>query len=576
MSGPTPEDRSRIAEIVARFEASRREGSCPRPEEFLTELAEGPARDELLRALRELDQETRDAPSAGPPAGGSRTHPSEVKPSGSDTIPSPDPPPQLPELPDYEVLDLIGQGAMGQVCKARHRKLRRLAALKVILPGRSIERFRREASLIAGIKSPHVVGIHDFRSLDDGRLVLIMEYIDGCDLRDAMKAGGGTIPEERAARWMSEVCEGMIAASAQGIIHRDLKPANILIDRDGRALVADFGLARSEGALSEMTLSDSVMGTPHYMAPEQAEDPRGVDTRADIYSFGATFYHALTGSPPFDGNSIFSILLKHKTEPLISPGSRNPSLSDRLCAILERCLAKSPADRFPTFGELRRQLESRPGPFTPWDMTEDPALVAYLERYQSRRDVYLRRPRSLSEEGDTYGFPRGRVIRILTGNIVDQEVDVIVSSDDDYLSMGGGVSAAIARAAGESMVSQARGLAPVRPGRAVVTLGGSLPAKFVFHGVTLGYATHRLVIPSRNLIAEIMASCFYHADSLYVQRIAFPLLGTGAGGFSPEVCLDTMFQFLARMFLHGLSCVQEARVVLFAPRPRTERIEVSI
>jgi O-acetyl-ADP-ribose deacetylase (regulator of RNase III) len=364
---------------------------------------------------------------------------------------------------------------------------------------------------------------------------------------------------------MSDICDGMIAASEQGIIHRDLKPANILVNQKSRALVADFGLARSEAALSETTVSDSVMGTPHYMAPEQAEDPRGVDPRADIYSFGATFYHALTGTPPFEGGSVFSILLKHKTEPLISPGSRNPAISDRLCSIIERCLAKSPADRFPTFAELRRQLDAHPGPFTPWDMTEDHELVAYLERYRSRREIYLGQPASLQPDGDVFRFPRGRSIRILAGNIIHEDVDAIVSSDDDCLSMGGGVSAAIARAAGETLVAEARQLAPVRPGRAVVTLGGSLRAKFVFHGVTLGYATHRLVVPSRNLIAEIMASCFYHADSLYVRRIAFPLLGTGAGGFSPEVCLDTMFQCLARMFLHGLTCVEEARIVLFAP-----------
>src|SRR5262249_56303889 len=138
-----------------------------------------------------------------------------------------------------------------------------------------------------------------------------------------------------------------------GIIHRDVKPANILIDRRGRALVADFGLAREDAVLSDLSRSDHVMGTPLYMAPEQAEDPRGVDERADIYSFGATFYHALTGVPPFEGNSVFSILCKHKSEPLISPRSRNTRISERVCSIIERCMAKSPSDRFPTFAEVR-------------------------------------------------------------------------------------------------------------------------------------------------------------------------------------------------------------------------------
>src|SRR5262249_54937308 len=140
----------------------------------------------------------------------------------------------------------------------------------------------REAKLIARINSPHVVAVHDFRALPNGELALMMEYVDGCDLREAMDSNDGIIPEEQASIWMADVCDGMTAAADQGIIHRDLKPGNILIDRKGRAIVADFGLARSEGALSNMTLADCVMGTPHYMAPEQAEDPRGVDTRADI------------------------------------------------------------------------------------------------------------------------------------------------------------------------------------------------------------------------------------------------------------------------------------------------------
>ncbi|MGZ3319337.1 MAG: macro domain-containing protein, partial [Isosphaeraceae bacterium] len=105
----------------------------------------------------------------------------------------------------------------------------------------------------------------------------------------------------------------------------------------------------------------------------------------------------------------------------------------------------------------------------------------------------------------------------------------------------------------------------VRPGRAVVTSAGALKARFIFHGVTVGISASRVVYPSRDLISEIMTSCFYHADSLQVRSMAFPLLGTGAMGFSRAICLDAMFQFLARMFLHGLTCVEEARIVLFHP-----------
>src|SRR5262249_41054825 len=148
------------------------------------------------------------------------------------------------------------------------------------------------------------------------------------------------LPESEVVSWMQQVAEGMTAASERQIIHRDLKPSNILIDTRNRARVTDFGLGRSLADAGQITHTDAVLGTPYYMAPEQAEDPQSVDNRADIYSFGATFYHALTGTPPFEGKTTFSILYKHKTEPLLSPSARNRELSDRVCEVLERCLAK--------------------------------------------------------------------------------------------------------------------------------------------------------------------------------------------------------------------------------------------
>jgi eukaryotic-like serine/threonine-protein kinase len=464
----------------------------------------------------------------------------------------------------YDLLEEIGRGAMGVVFRARHKNLDRPVAIKVTLPGAPTDRFLREARLLAQISSPHVVAVHDCDVLADGHPVLVMEWIEGSNLLDVMDRKGGPLAEAEALPWMRDTAQGMLTAAEQGIIHRDLKPSNILIDRQGRARVADFGLARGPERAGELMLTfGRIMGTPYYMAPEQAEDPRGVDTRADVYSFGATFYHALTGEVPFDGETAFSILFKHKTEPLIPPKARNPKLSQRMNEIVERCLAKAPGDRFQSFGEIARQLE--PGPSSPWDVSEDRELERYLAWYQTRRDVYLHRRGELTEP-DSYEFPRGRTLRILRGDIVTQQVDAVVSSDDEDLMMGAGVSQAIKNAAGHGYAEEAKRFVPVRLGRALVTSAGALPARFVFHGITLGFSRHARVCPSRDLISEIMASCFYQADSLHVQTIAFPLLGTGVGGFSEAVCLDMMFRFLARMLLHGLTSVHEARIVLFQPR----------
>jgi O-acetyl-ADP-ribose deacetylase (regulator of RNase III) len=164
-----------------------------------------------------------------------------------------------------------------------------------------------------------------------------------------------------------------------------------------------------------------------------------------------------------------------------------------------------------------------------------------------------------------YLFPGGRSLVLLRGSITDQGVDAIVNSANNHLTMRVGVSAAIRADAGPELEEQAARYAPVRPGRVVVTSGGRLRARFVFHGVTVGRFQGQVFFPSRDLISEILASCFYHADTLDVRSLAFPLLGTGACGFSKEVCLDTMFRFLARMLLRGLTCVQEVRVVLFEP-----------
>jgi eukaryotic-like serine/threonine-protein kinase len=469
-------------------------------------------------------------------------------------------------LPRYEIFEEVGRGGMGVVYRGRHCELDIPVAVKVCLDSTGTERFHREAKLLAKIHSPYVVRVRDFERLDANRTLFVMDWVAGGDLAKILKAAQGPIPEARVVHWMRQVCEGMRVASEQRIVHRDLKPANILIDEQDKARISDFGLARSVFGI-QLTQAKVFMGTPHYMAPEQAEDPRTVDTRTDIYSFGATFYHVLTGRPPFEGETLFTILFKHKTEPLISPQARNPSLSTRTTECIERCLAKSPYERFPTFEAVLATIAPLPSGISPWDAEEDLNLLPYMERYRPRREIYLsHRHRILLKKPDVYEFPAERRIVIQYGNIVKQSVDAVVSSDDDMLTMGGGVSESLARAAGPGLAHEAQRFVPVRPGRAVVTSAGALPARFVFHAVTMGgkWNNAAWVRPSRDLITELMHSCFYQADTLQIKTLAFPLLGTGAGLLPTDVCLDTMFRFLAHKFLKGVTNVCEARIVLFS------------
>jgi serine/threonine protein kinase len=464
----------------------------------------------------------------------------------------------------YELLGEIGRGGMGVVYRARHRQLDRLMAVKLIRPGLDADRFLREARLLAKVRSPHVVAIHDCDVLLDGSPMLVMELIDGTDLRKLIQAAGSPLNEDAVLGWMRQTALGLLAAADMGITHRDVKPSNLLVDSHDQVRVLDFGLARAHGEDLGLTMTGSQLGTPHYMAPEQAEDPRSVDTRADIYSFGATFYHALTGSPPFTGETPFSILFKHKTKPLMAPRARNPVLSKVTAELLERCLAKSPGERFESFSELLRFLQPVPVGGSPWQPAANEGLSEHIERFRAARSCYLSRQLSPNEEHE-YKFAGGKTLRILVGDIVQQSTDAIISSDNSYLTMDGGCARAIASAAGESVPAWASRMTPVLPGRVVVTPSGSLPTRFLFHAVTNGYIG-RVYHASRDVLIELVAAIFYQADTLSVRSLAMPLMGSGGAGLSDEVALDTIFNAVARHLQRGLTGVNEVRLVLFSER----------
>lgn len=469
----------------------------------------------------------------------------------------------------YEIVNVVGCGAMGCVFRALHKELGMPVAIKVMQPGESSERFRREANILAQIRSPHVVSVHDYEVLPDETPVLVMDWIEGSDMSQRIKATDGPLNEELCLQWMKETCDGMLATSAQGIIHRDLKPSNILIDNNETARVADFGLASTSQELAQ----SGVAGTPYYMSPEQAEDPQNVDTRSDIYGFGATFYHALTGRPPFQAPTPSAVLVKHKMEPLRSASSHNRSLLPSINDILERCLAKSPSDRFQSFGEIRKFLDSL-SHISLWDGVQDEQICEMLKNYNDRKTDYLQPTKRASDICHEYVFPNGRKLRIVTGSIVDQQADAIVNSIGSRLDMSKGVSRAVREGAGEQVEQELLRYKIVKPGRVVATSAGNLSARFIFHGSTLGYSPDGLVVPSRDVIAELVSNIFHLAETLYVASLAMPLLGTGAGGLSRDTCLDVLFRSIAQRLYRGMTLVKEVTIVVYqhGEEPRESKL----
>ena len=206
-------------------------------------------------------------------------------------------------FPQLEILELIGQGGMGAVFKARQPKLNRFVALK-ILPERLAadtafaERFAREGQMLARLNHPNIVAVHDFGE-SGGFYYLLMEFVDGVNLRQGLRVGGFT--PQQALGIVPKICDALQYAHDEGVLHRDIKPENILLDAKGRVKIADFGIAKlaREGAAGErLTAAGAALGTPYYMAPEQIERPSDVDHRADIYSLGVVFYELLTGELP--------------------------------------------------------------------------------------------------------------------------------------------------------------------------------------------------------------------------------------------------------------------------------------
>lgn len=284
---------------------------------------------------------------------------------------------QARKLGRYRLEAQIGKGGQGEVWLARDTTLRRKVALKLVrstaVSAHALGLFEREAHLASRLESPHTVRIYDFGASDDGVYYLAMEHLDGADL-GALTKGHGPMPEARVIHFGIEACRSLEEAHAKGLVHRDVKPSNLFATRLGDTYdhlkLLDFGVARSvvDGDHTDLTRTGHVRGTLAYMAPECCRGEPATPA-ADIYSLGATLYHLLAGVPPFDGADS-ELVAKHLTQQPPSIRVRAGIHADReLEAVIMKCLAKSPADRYPDVGALREALEAcgTDAPWTPDD-----------------------------------------------------------------------------------------------------------------------------------------------------------------------------------------------------------------
>ena len=285
-------------------------------------------------------------------------------------------PADLVDHPRYRIVRVLGAGGMGTVYQAEHRIMDRPVALKVINQELTsdpeiVQRFRQEVRAAAKLSHPNIVTAHDAEQTGDLHF-LVMEYVEGIDLARFVKRKGPLAPD-LVAHIGRQVALGLSHAAQHSMVHRDIKPQNLIITKSGRVLILDFGLARlgrkepsrdatlDDGdalrdSAAELTLAGSILGTPDYIAPEQATDSRSADIRADIYSLGCTLYFLLTGQPPFPGGNVLAKLLAHREQTATSIAELRPEVPDKLIDLIEKMMSRLPGDRFDSPADVAKSL----------------------------------------------------------------------------------------------------------------------------------------------------------------------------------------------------------------------------
>jgi non-specific serine/threonine protein kinase/serine/threonine-protein kinase len=334
-----------------RFEADCRAGLRPRIEDYLGEIPEA-GREALAREMREVERAYRNRGTDASAAPAER--PTEPTASGGAER-------ELvrPSVAGYEILGELGRGGMGVVYKAMQVRLNRPCALKMILAGdlagpRAVTRFLAEAEAAARLRHPHIVQVYALGE-HDGRPYLELEYLEGGSL--AKRLDGTPWPPRRAAELIATLAGAVEAMHSRGIVHRDLKPANILLEADGTPKIADFGLAKALGVDSGLTGTEEIIGTPSYMAPEQARGGgKHAGPSADVYALGAILYELLTGRPPFKAATVLETLELVRSADPVAPQRLVPKLPIDLETISLKCMQKEPQGRYGTAADLADEL----------------------------------------------------------------------------------------------------------------------------------------------------------------------------------------------------------------------------
>jgi serine/threonine protein kinase len=331
----------RLLELIVQWEELRQQGRsatveelCPDDAQLQALLRQRLARRQRLQTALDLPGSTHQDPGAGPAP--------------------------LPVIAGYEIGEVLGRGGMGLVFRAVQKALKRTVALKIIVSGAHAgaaerARFRTEAEAVARLHHPGIVQIYEVGE-QAGCPYLALEFVSGGSL--AAQLNGTPVPPRRAAQLLLDVARAVQHAHEQGIVHRDLTPANVLLTGAGAAKIVDFGLAKLLGSEQRHTHTGAVLGSPSYMAPEQAAGQvRLIGPATDVYALGAILYELLTGRPPFVGASFLETLDQVRTHDPAPPQVLQPKVSDDLAAICLKCLEKAPADRYPTAAALADDLD---------------------------------------------------------------------------------------------------------------------------------------------------------------------------------------------------------------------------